>query len=1852
VRTPPILIAHAEGEEALAADIAGPLEDLGYSVAHQGTMLVGQSLINEMSKLLATGSPVVVCGTVRAVGTPWARRLVSAARRHADSRVFAVQVEEQADLDQLAFDDVIARYWQDPDLAMRQLAEALERFFPTDLEGRPLAADAENRYRAVALNAWDIIDLANLPELDRHLATRRIDLRSLYVPLRVLSTAALPPVDPRATASRGVKSSVVEDHEPETREVPVGERLAEIPLLVVLGDPGAGKTTMLRWLSTAYLLRLQHDPAADEMPGAHTLPRRDWLPILIRCRDLDEPLLSGTLEDVLRSTLRRYQLTATTAGAVLPLLLERLGSGQAMLLIDGLDEITETTARARFCEHLERMHGAYPLAPIVVTSRTAAYREMGRRLAEFEHVTVADLSWSDKRQFAQRWIDVTEPIPAHRAEAAQALVDDMQSSPGIERLTDNPMLLTTLALVKRRVGKLPSRRADLYSEAVQVLLNWRSEVEAPLDQREAVPQLEYIAYAMCDLGVQQLREDEIIDLLHRMREEYPRLRNRLRHEPEQFVPLLERRTGILVEAGRIRHAGQTMAIYEFRHLTFQEYLAGTSLVSGRFPGRQRGMSLAEQVGMLAARAAEVEDDDDLEDGVADVDGDGHWEEAIRLCMLTCHDDDAEDVMRAVLGHRVDGTYSEPRATLAALCLADEPDVTDETATLVLDAYLECLSAAAASPAYAYVAPMADLVSSRYRAELTTTLLRHIEADADAWGFDAYESLREALSDQASGQVSDEASLLTQIMSDDERVVVDAALDLAVHDTPQVGAPACEQIAALEAATEGASGPVAVSLIWALQKLGADGPGFDVSPERAHHMLRMLAHSSPVARWSAAEALRFAPGEGVTPALVQVLEDPCWVVRHVAAQSLGGREDSGALPGLIDGLHDEHPEVRMACVEGLRLATDVSAVETLAATLGDPDEDVRKHVIDALGAIGDQRIVDDLRRYLRDSHVHVRMAAAAALGDLSNPRALPDLVAAIVDRHPSVRASVVQALGKLEDPRTLDPLLDVAGDDSSMVRQRAMTALRQFASPRVTATLVGALDDADDDVRRSAMGSLAYQQFEHAIALLPHAAEAAVGDDLVNLLVTTEEPGVRDHLLDLLTTGTIEERRIAARTAGRAGWLSATRNLVSLLHHPDQDCRSAAQQALSELGSTAAFSTFLPLLQRNDDPSYDAAVALGSLGDRAAVAPLVAAITSEGETRQEVIEALGLLGDTAVVDILLAALDDPSRFVRLAVALALARMREPAAAEPLVGVLADGLDDDEKIDARDAFVAIGPAAIPALRDGLHHAAWTTRLQCATALHSLNDPAGVPILAAALRNRSWSVRRDAATALSDLHHPPALPHLLDALGDADYQVRATAALGAASLNGDAILPALTGLVDDSDWFVRRVAAEALSAHRDPAAVPALLSAVEDPQLGPRAAAADALGRLGDPVAIDPLVALTTDPVFTVRYAALEALGELEPTAAAHDAVHTALHDEHWGLRMTAARVLGVWADPSALPHLLTALEDDAEQVSRVAISVLGRIGSAAVLPRLRLRLKDPNWEIRLNATVAIGRIAPESVAIDDLGRVVSAQECLLCATVSPQGSVRAWVELADKLGLSSSEDLALAASLIQAVGTEDLADRLYRRALAADRLATTVAMYGDFLGRIGDLSAARQHLEEARATAPGHPNVLDYWLHFMSAHDEMPLHHEFARRWTMTPGRPEAVLPYANMARRAGSDMLAQRCIGFVLEEDPDGRMGSFATVTAFLLASGRRERGLRLLRTRSVADRSPDALIAFLRYAHLPDDYPTAPAVDPSTPLFGPLTRWAIEANLIAATDHGHPEPQGLRACAVRLLGPSGLGEMM
>lgn len=1128
-----ILIAHSDGEEDVAEALAIPLRNAGFEVAHGGTVMLGDSVIEEASKLLLAGAPLVLCGTVRALGTGWAHRLVNAARKNPSVRIFAVQIEKEAYIEPLALDGSVGLYWQDKIRAERELIEALRKYYPlpTGLQPGSLTDDAERRYRELALASCDIIDLANLPENDRHVATRQLELRRLYVALRVrveiasgveAETAQIEAIEKRRDSLRGRFSAIsgkritTVDEDPRKR-IPIGHRLAAARRLVVLGDQGSGKTTLIRWIATAYLLRLKEDSDLRALPDVSTLPYADWLPVIIRCRDLDQSCLTGSLEDLLRHTLRKAELKETEARALRSAIVDRLTQGRALLLLDGLDEITDPSIRARFCQQLDNIQIAYPNAPMIVTSRIVGYREMGNRLGRaFEHVTVADLTWDDKDDFARRWCNLTER-PERRAEATAELIHDIHSTDRIERLTANPMLLTTMALVKRKVGRLPSRRADLYWDALEVLLNWRREIDEPIDHHEAVPQLEYIAYAMCEKGTQSISEDEIIALLERMRDEYPQIHPVQKHSPQEFLHMLERRTGILVQAGHVRDLGRPIPTYEFRHLTFQEYLAGLALVDGRFPGRNRALSLTQNVAPLAGRVADSGSTHETSElAIAE-----NWSEALRLCVACCNDDNVDGVISAILDplETEDARATQrPRAVLAALSLADEPNVSEALALRVLRMLV---SQVTENDGIGPVRTGVDLAckeisASRWAPSLITLLVEEF-ISRDERTRRSFGSLCAMVSGAAapSGKTELGEWLLTQIrrlQSGDKVEAIDAALsimEIAYRGRILLVPGMIDALMAL--LKEG--GPPAQSASWALYWLNSERTKKRWRPTiELEQFLTLLTDGSveSVVIRQLIVILGREKDKRAVPVLIVKLDDPNDKIQQAAALALGSIGDRQAIEPLISALNNSNEPFRLRILDSLSRFQGDRAVSFVMKALEDPSEEVRASVVRSLGGTKHSDAVEPLLRKLDDSSSGVRIAAIEALGQIGDSRAESRFMEMLTDKDPEVRGTVVGALHQIGGVRAIDAVASCFKDrDNTIVtlveRILDYEAVRQFKSGNISQSaeifrkLATALPDEDHK------NNLAY-----CLILLGKYEEAKIQLELVDSSLTLNSPLYRHN----------------------------------------------------------------------------------------------------------------------------------------------------------------------------------------------------------------------------------------------------------------------------------------------------------------------------------------------------------------------------------------------------------------------------------------------------------------------------------------------------------------------------------------------------------------------------------------------------------------------------------------------------------------------------------------------------------------------------------------------------------------------
>jgi len=410
---------------------------------------------------------------------------------------------------------------------------------------------------------------------DMDTAQRRFDIERLFVPLKLTPPAPeIPDTDPER------QEKLLKWRKGKGRPRSFGKVFSRGKRLALLALPGGGKTLLLKRLAVAYAEPFRRAASDDALPDL------DLLPVLIRCREWREHIhrpIPSLLQNI--STITGQASLEGLSDALLPM----LKAGKVLLLVDGLDEIHDDALRTTFADHLETFLEEYESIRLVVTSREAGFGLVAPCLARFcERWRLAPLEPEAIYSLCLHWHLLMAGDSPETRDEAREVAKHLTTNSSLLRLAENPLLLTMLLVVKHGAGRLPPDRVGLYGRAVEVLLDtWNIKGHEPLNPKEAVPQLAFVALRLMLDGKQTATERELLKLLDEARETVPQIRRYAKDTPHDFLKRVELRSSLIVEAGYQVEDGQTVPFYQFRHLTFQEYLAAVAAVEGHYSGYQK-----------------------------------------------------------------------------------------------------------------------------------------------------------------------------------------------------------------------------------------------------------------------------------------------------------------------------------------------------------------------------------------------------------------------------------------------------------------------------------------------------------------------------------------------------------------------------------------------------------------------------------------------------------------------------------------------------------------------------------------------------------------------------------------------------------------------------------------------------------------------------------------------------------------------------------------------------------------------------------------------------------------------------------------------------------------------------------------------------------------------------------------------------------------------------------------------------------------------------------------------------------------------------------------------------------------
>ena len=437
-------------------------------------------------------------------------------------------------------------------------------------------------YLAYLINRYQYMDFRGMGMADR--VPLKLPLLKMFVPLKAM--ASLPEgetPEQNRKMSKSSKRLAGRDLTDEELAELGGHQAVNHSLydllnlqsgLIVLGDPGAGKTTFLKVLA----LRL----AAGD---GEVIGLGGMLPILVPLSAYANALDKRDVP--LIEFLADYYEDQNLAQRIDTLLKTALEEGKALVLLDGLDEVKEKRQRLIVVQHVENFFAQHSHKgnKFVLTSRIVGYRELRLQPQEgLKECTLLDFDREDQAAFIDKWSSAVEVAISGDGESARQaaeierkeLLEAVADKASVSNLAANPLLLTILALMKRNGVRLPERRVELYQKYVETLIHsWNlargldRRYGQEVDDKETIRLLAPLALWMHEVspGVGMVKltalEEQMNSICHSRGFEDPEA------AAKQLMADARDHANLLLERGP--------GTYGFIHLTFQEYLAAVAI---------------------------------------------------------------------------------------------------------------------------------------------------------------------------------------------------------------------------------------------------------------------------------------------------------------------------------------------------------------------------------------------------------------------------------------------------------------------------------------------------------------------------------------------------------------------------------------------------------------------------------------------------------------------------------------------------------------------------------------------------------------------------------------------------------------------------------------------------------------------------------------------------------------------------------------------------------------------------------------------------------------------------------------------------------------------------------------------------------------------------------------------------------------------------------------------------------------------------------------------------------------------------------------------------------------------------
>jgi len=387
-----------------------------------------------------------------------------------------------------------------------------------------------------------------------------VDLASVYTGVKLLDSWDILQFDPdaleetfRENRFRGYSSRGRENKKQS------GIAIAnQKQYLMVLGGPGAGKSTFLRKVGLEALRTFYYE-------GAVYQPR--VLPVLLELKRFE-----ANDVDIAKFIAAEFETCGFPESEAF--MENALVQGNLLVMLDGLDEVPSANLD-NVLKTIRDFVDLYDKNRFITSCRVAAAGYRGSSFQRFSNVTMADFDDEQIQQFICNWFSTEQDKERETAKKCWEVLQKPENKASKE-LAHTPLLLTYLCLVYDLSQRFPNNRSSLYRKALRILLEeWAAEKRILRDDIYEGLSIEQEEILLSEIAYDGMKDDHLFFDKRRLSAQIRGFLAGNLNAPkgldsEKVLNAIEVQQGILVE----RMEDQ----YSFSHLTLQEYLAAQYLI--------------------------------------------------------------------------------------------------------------------------------------------------------------------------------------------------------------------------------------------------------------------------------------------------------------------------------------------------------------------------------------------------------------------------------------------------------------------------------------------------------------------------------------------------------------------------------------------------------------------------------------------------------------------------------------------------------------------------------------------------------------------------------------------------------------------------------------------------------------------------------------------------------------------------------------------------------------------------------------------------------------------------------------------------------------------------------------------------------------------------------------------------------------------------------------------------------------------------------------------------------------------------------------------------------------------------